>query len=393
MITGYLQKKKDMFYVVLHLNDAEGKLKKKWISTGLHVKGNKKKAEALLFEIKKEYDVNPKSVPLKESTVLFSDFLLTWLEIVKGQVEAITYQSYSNNLKSVAAPYFAERQITLQDLSPKDIQEFYQFLLTKRSISANSVLHYHANIHKALKYAVKRELITMNPADKVDRPKKEEFIGTFYNTAEIEKLFEVTKNTQLEFPVKMASFYGLRRSEIVGLRWQAIDFDCKTITIEHTINVLHGGHLVAKDRTKNKSSRRTLPLIPEVEELLRCMKRDQEDYRRLCKSSYCKDFKDYVYVNSLGKLISPDYITRKFHDVIQKYGLRKIRFHDLRHTCASLLLANGVDMKEIQEWLGHSNYSTTANIYTHLDYSSKVSSANTMQKLFSFNSEPSSSSN
>lgn len=139
MITGYLQKKKDMFYVVLHLNDAEGKLKKKWISTGLHVKGNKKKAEALLFEIKKEYDVNPKSVPLKESTVLFSDFLLTWLEIVKGQVEAITYQSYSNNLKSVAAPYFAERQITLQDLSPKDIQEFYQFLLTKRSISANSV--------------------------------------------------------------------------------------------------------------------------------------------------------------------------------------------------------------------------------------------------------------
>lgn len=237
------------------------------------------------------------------------------------------------------------------------------------------------------------ELIAINPADKVDRPKKEEFIGTFYNTAEIEKLFEVTKNTQLEFLVKMASFYGLRRSEIVGLRWQAIDFDCKTITIEHTINVLHGGHLVAKDRTKNKSSRRTLPLIPEFEELLRCMKQNQEDYRRLCKSSYCKDFKDYVYVNSLGKLISPDYITRKFHDVIQKYGLRKIRFHDLRHTCASLLLANGVDMKEIQEWLGHSNYSTTANIYTHLDYSSKVSSANTMQKLFSFNSEPSSSSN
>lgn len=334
MVTGYLQKKKDMFYAVLHLKDAEGKLKKKWISTGLHVKGNKKKAEALLFEIRKEYDVIPQSVPLKESTVLFSDFLLTWLEIVKGQVEAITYQSYSNNLKSVAAPYFAEKKITLHELSPKDIQEFYQFLLTERAISANSVLHYHANIHKALKYALKVGVIPFNPADRVERPQKEEFTGAFYSASELQALFEIVEGTPMEYPVIMAAFYGLRRNEIVGLRWDSIDFEQKTITIENTVDVLPVNgktQLVAKSRSKNASSRRTLPLVPKIESLLVKMKETQNDYQLLCKSSYHRDFFGYVYVNEIGKLISPDSLSAKFKKTLRQNNLRVIRLHDLRH--------------------------------------------------------------
>ena len=98
--------------------------------------------------------------------------------------------------------------------------------------------------------------------------------------------------------------------------------------------------------------------------------------RRLCGRSYCMDYIEYIYVNELGELVKPGFITQHFPMLLEKHGMRKIRFHDLRHSCASLLYANGVSLKEIQEWLGHSDISTTSNIYAHLDYSTKVSSAN-----------------
>lgn len=104
--------------------------------------------------------------------------------------------------------------------------------------------------------------------------------------------------------------------------------------------------------------------------------------RKLCGNSYCKDYLDYVYVNQIGELIAPGYITRYFPEFLKKHGLRKIRFHDLRHSCASLLYSNGVNLRDIQEWLGHSDISTTSNIYTHLDFSSKVDSANAILEHF-----------
>ena len=132
-------------------------------------------------------------------------------------------------VKRVIAPYFRERRITLQGLTPKDIQDFY--LEKLKTVSASSVIHYHANIHRALKHAVKLDLIPTNPADKVDRPKKDRFIGSFYDAEEVNKLFEVSKGTKLEFPILFGAFYGLRRSEALGLKWDAIDFENDSITI------------------------------------------------------------------------------------------------------------------------------------------------------------------
>lgn len=111
-----------------------------------------------------------------------------------------------------------------------------------------------------------------------------------------------------------------------------------------------------------------------------CPIKGQEHYRELCANSYCTDYPDYIYVDEMGNRIKPDYITREFPKLLAKFGLRRIRFHDLRHSCASLLLASGVPMKQIQEWLGHSDFSTTANIYAHLDYNSKISSAEALLK-------------
>lgn len=97
---------------------------------------------------------------------------------------------------------------------------------------------------------------------------------------------------------------------------------------------------------------------------------------------YCNDYLDYIYVDELGNRVRPNFVTNNFSLVIRKSGLKKIRFHDLRHSCASLLYTNGIKLKEIQEWLGHSNISTTANIYTHLDYSAKENTANAMLGMF-----------
>ena len=145
--------------------------------------------------------------------------------------------------------------------------------------------------------------------------------------------------------------------------------------------------LVAADTTKTKSSLRTLPLVPFVKERLLVLKKEQENNRRLCGRSYHKQFAGYVCINEMGDLIKPHYVTEQFPKLLDANGLRRIRFHDLRYSCASRMLANGVPMKQIQDWLGHSDFSTTANIYAHLDYSTKLSSADAMLSGLGFQTE------
>ena len=160
-----------------------------------------------------------------------------------------------------------------------------------------------------------------------------------------------------------------------------IDFQNNTITIRHTVTScnLDGKHIqIAQDTTKTKSSMRTLPLVPAFKEKLLKLKEQQEEYKRVCGRCYNKKYLEYICVDEMGTLISPHYLTSSFPKLLEKNNLRHIRFHDLRHSCASLLLANGVPMKQIQEWLGHSDFSTTANVYAHLDYNSKLSSADAM---------------
>ncbi len=228
---------------------------------------------------------------------------------------------------------------------------------------------------------MKIDLIDVNPADKVERPKKEKFVGSFYDADEVNRLFEITEGTKLEIPVLLGAFYGLRRSEAIGLKWSAIDFDQNTLTIQHTVvqcNIDGKRELIAADTTKTKSSMRTLPLVPFVRDRLLALKAEQAENRRLCGRCYNRDYLEYICVNEIGDLIKPSYVTEQFPKLLDKYDMRRIRYHDLRHSCASLLLKNGVQMKEIQDWLGHSDFSTTANTYAHLDYSSKLTSADAM---------------
>jgi integrase len=378
MVAGHLQEKKGLYYIVLSYVNVARKRITKWIPTGLPVKGNKKKAETLLMETRKTFVLD--ETPIVED-MLFADYMLEWLEMTKHSIATITYSSYSNMVKTIIEPYFRKLGISLKDLQARDIQTFYTVQLKR--VKANTVIHYHANIHKALRYAVKTDLIASNAADKIERPKKDVFVGSFYDSDEVNAMFEAAHGTKLEIPILFGAFYGLRRSEIIGLKWNAVDFVNDTFTIKHTVTScnIDGKHIIiASDTTKTKSSMRTLPLVPEFKEKLLALKEEQEINKKLCGRSYDKNYLGYICVNEMGERVNPSYVTTAFPKLLEKNGFRKIRFHDLRHSCASLLLANGVSMKQIQEWLGHSDFSTTANIYAHLDFSSKISSAQAMSQ-------------
>ena len=252
------------------------------------------------------------------------------------------------------------------------------------------MLRLHANLHKALKQAVKLDLIPGNPVDKVERPKPERYMAAYYTAEEMEQLFEAARGHRLELIIQFAAFYGLRRGEVLGLRWDAIDFAAGAFTIRHTVTTasVEGKHLLIQaDRAKTKSSLRTLPLVEGFTQRLRALKEQQKYNEKLCGNCYNQKFKGYLFVDEMGNLILPNTVTDNFAQLLKEHGLRKIRFHDLRHPCASLLLKQGVPMKQIQEWLGHSDISTTANIYAHLDSQSKQLSAATMEKALALPEE------
>ena len=380
MVAGHLTLKNGKYYAVLNYKNAGGQRKTKWISLGLPEKGSKRKAEAELARLRAEFEP-PKEVGDLSSDMLFADYLLEWLEIAKGRLAVATYSSYAAMIKKPVGPYFRQRNLTLRELEARHLQMFYSEML--RKVKPNTVIHYHAIIHSALKYAMKTDMVPQNVAMKVDRPRKNSFQPTFLDAEQMQKLFEIVKGTRLELPVLVAAFYGLRRGEVLGLKWDAIDFNRGTLTIKRTVTeaTIDGTmKIIEQDSAKTKSSLRTLPLVGSFRDYFQKVKEAQELNKKVCGNCYNYDYDGYVFVNELEERMRPDYLTEYFPKYIAKHGVPKMRFHDLRHSCASLLLANGVPLKQIQEWLGHSDFSTTANIYAHLDYRSKISSAQAMEQ-------------
>lgn len=383
-VTGRLAEKHNKFHIVVSYY-VDGKRKQRWKSTGYVVKGNKRKAEEMIkpftIEIENELKILEKNKISKnnsEDTIEFVTFLEKWLRIIKYNIEETSYGGYQSLIKSKISEYFTPLDISIKDLTAMQIQDFYNYLLDN-GISGTTVHRYHAIIRKSLNYAVKMDMIISNPALKVDLPKKNKFIPSFYSANEFEQLLNSVADTVFELPILLAVFYGLRRGEVLGLKLDAVDFDNKTLSIRHTVTestIDNKRKVIFKDTPKTKSSYRTFPLVEVVETAILKSRNLQSDYKKLCGTSYCTKYKNYLCKNEFGEIIKPGYLSKKYKKILAANNLRIIRFHDLRHTCASLLFAEDVSLKDIQEWLGHSTLSTTADIYVHLDSKRKISSAN-----------------
>ena len=369
-MTGCLQIKNNTYYAVLDFRDQTGKRKRKWISTGLAPKGNKRKAESFLNQSIQQYENS--NIAFSTDT-LFLDFMFLWLESVKNSIEPNTYECYKDVIRRYIEPYFEAKKTKLQKISPPEIQQLYNFYM-EQGLSSTTVLKIHANVRKALQYAVKMNIIPYNPADRVEKPKKQKYQASFYNEEQINQLLDIMRDEPMYTIVLLTVFYGLRRSEVLGLKWQNVDFINDTMTICCT--VVEYKTVIENDRTKTRASMRTLPLIPEIKQHLQELKQKQAENQALFGNTYIDN--DYVCKRNKGETFRPNYVTERYYKIIKNSDLPHTRFHDLRHSAATLLLSLGFSLKEIQEWLGHSDISTTSNIYAHLQYKAKQTMADTL---------------
>ena len=303
-----------------------GKRKSRSRSTKLPVKGNKKKAQAMLDDWLDDLNSQPTSLV----AISFYDYLQEWLNSYKSSIERNTYASYNDMITRYVKEQ-REAAIPLRELTPMHIQALYN-RHTDRGLSPNTVLKLHANIRRALQYAYQIDMLSTNPADKVLLPKKKRFTGGFYDEQQIMKLLQLAREEPMYPVILLSAFYGLRRSEVLGLKWSAVDFQGGTLTVKDTV-VEYMGTVEDKESTKTKSSFRTLPLTAEMSRFLQQLKQTQQENQTFFGSGYTVN--DYVCKRENGEPFKPNYITERFIKIIQKHDLPKIRFHDLRHSAAS----------------------------------------------------------
>ena len=376
-----VQSKKGRLYAVMQVKK-DGTTKPVWRALGLSEGANKTKVNKAFREVVARYEQEfweeqerggrpPADIPVY-------DYLVSYLKRVEPELQKNTIVSYRSMTNGKIRRYFQRRpQLTVGNLKPQDIQDFYQSLFAD-GVVANTVIHYHALLRRAFQQAFKEERIDANPFDRVGRPKKNKFHGENYTQEELLTLLHLARGDVIYPAILLAGAMGLRRSEALGVRWSRIDWEKRTVLLDTKIvEYRENGKKKVEpvEEMKNKSSRRTLPLPDPVVEMLQVQKEHREVYRKMFQGSYNAQYLDYVCVNQLGELLRPSYVTDHFRELLEKYGLRHIRFHDLRHTFASLLINQDVPLINVSNFLGHSDLSTTANIYAHLDKASKQASA------------------
>lgn len=376
-LPAHLRKKDGYWHMIIEAkNPKNGKIIRHSKSTKIKVLGKTKKetenneyeAKTQLKEFQKkwsDYYFSEKKEEKDSQEILFTDYLHNWLLSIKANVEPYTFRNYKFIIERKVIPYFTSKKLLLKNLKAYHLQEFYSYCLNKENLNPNTVIRYHANIRKALHTAFKQELVTSNQADLVDKPRKKRYIANTLPIIDLFKILKEIEGTHLELPTFFSVCYGLRRGETAGLLWSNIDFKEKKIIIGNSLVEGENRELLNRKKMKTKSSYRTLELIPEVENFLLEIKERQEKNKKTFKGSYNYKYEDNICVKENGELIKLGYITQKFKQITRKLGYSDIHFHCLRHSFATNMYDAGMDMKELQMWLGHSSISTTMDLYLH----------------------------
>ncbi|CAM3699302.1 tyrosine recombinase XerC [Marinicrinis lubricantis] len=318
-------------------------------------------SEAEAKKLLSEFEYNQqRNLVVQSEKLTFSEFMGLWTDnYVKYNCEVTTAYGYNNIIYNHIVPYLGS--IELQKLQPAHIQQYYNYLMDEKGLSPNTVHKHHACIRKALDYGLKQQYVYRNVADAVSLPKKKRFEGRSYDITQLHDLLDKVKDTRIELPIYLAGYLGLRREEIVGLKWKNVDINQRLVYISE-VRTKAGKNEIIKD-PKTDKSKRTLYITDPLLEILLKHKQRQEEFKRLLGTEYINT--GYVYVHDNGRPYRVNTITEQFKSFLEKHHLPKIRLHDLRHTFASILYDQGVDLKSISEALGHSDIGTTNKIYTH----------------------------
>lgn len=373
-MSGSVQIKNGKYYVVINIY-VDGKRIQKWVSTNLPVGCAKKVLNKAYRDILHQYE---NYYEFNNSTVLFYEYVPIWLKEAKIKVDPVTYQHYENDAYNHIIPYFKEHKIKLKDINRQILQDYFNEkrengnLKTHKGLSAKTLRHHKNIIHQTLELAVINNVITENPCKNISLPKRERKVYDFYNLEELHTFFKTVKEEPLYPLYYFTAIFGLRRSEVLGLKWDSIDFANKRLTIKYTRT--KANEIIEKDKTKTKSSLRSFPLPDDIIDLILKLKSQEKYNKKLFGKEY--ELNDYIFKWENGRPYDPDYITHKFSKTLKKYGFKHITFHGLRHSCGSILNEQGFTLKDIQEWLGHADIQTTANIYLHLDTKRKENISN-----------------
>lgn len=321
------------------------------------VNGTKKEAEAMLNRLINEADTNG---IFKPSTLRLSDWLHEWLKLYLPNIEATTRAGYKERIDNKIIPHLGN--IPLKNLKTSEIQSWVNMLNTEEKLSPKSVKNVFLNLKASLDKAVVLNMIPKNPCTGVELPKLIKYNAEVYDEGEIQKLVDAIQGTDMYLFVTLEILTGLRRGELAELKWSDIDLDKGIIHITRS-KVLAEGKKITK-APKSQSGKRDISI---GEKLIEILKNEHINYLK-DKIKMGSNFidSDNVIRQPNGKEFSPDSLTQKWIRFRKAKGLKDIRLHDLRHTCATSMLLAGINMKVIQKRLGHSDISTTMNIYAHV---------------------------
>lgn len=345
--------------------DILGNRKRKTINfTGTKQEATKKEAE-----LKTEYYHIGESKRISDLT--FEDLSTLFIEkYCKPNISVVTTHGYKKSLARIL-PVIGNKK--LKDITPLVLDNMYQKLKigkTGKELGYESMYNLYKIVNVMFNQAIRWEIMDKNPNLKANKPKKIRTEKCFYDLNQVKKLLDVLDNESLKYKalIVLALDSGARRSEICALRWSDIDFDTRMMSITKSLKVVEG--IVDEKTTKSESSIRTIKLSESTINLLKEYQEWQEAYKKVYKRKWVeKDNRIFTSID--GGYMHPstcDHIIRK---IVKKYNLDHISFHELRHTCASLLINSGIDPKTVSKRLGHADTSITMEIYTHVFQESK----------------------
>ncbi len=359
------------------------KYKAKEISTGLKVnKKNLITVNAMIADEIKKYSVIGNNMP-------FHLYCLHWLEQKKLEVEVVTYEGYQYRIDNIVS-YFEKNPVAVGKVSAKEADAFYHYLLTKKKacpaqrsekgLSNRTIKDiaslFRAILSDALELGHAKDEIRTKGAINRRIPKKPEDIRpkAYIGSDEADIFLDAIKGHRLELAFLIAIFYGLRREEILGLKWSALRNG--RLYIEHTVSRMHT--TVAKDRTKTDASYRDYPVPPQITEKLDALRAAQQQKKDLMGKSYQDS--GYIFCWEDGRPYTPDYLTKSFKKLVRADDRLddNLTLHSLRASCVSILVHMGVDIKDVQKWVGHSDIQTTLNIYAQTNQKQQDKTMNHM---------------